>query len=151
MVKCFQNKQQIDRNISGGKMVALGHKINEGPAVGRCTQETEGDPSTRYGREVYTESAGEWLFQTFQGPEQIVLQFGIFWLYDAVKAWLPLHQTSAIEAEPCHSARPASCEGSLGPSMRCSSQPGRQSQRQTQILLPPLSSQKVRQSQRIQV
>lgn len=40
-------------------MVALGHKINESTAVGRCTQEIEGDPSTSYGREVYTASVGE--------------------------------------------------------------------------------------------
>lgn len=59
MVKCFQNKQQIDRNISGGETVASGHKINEGAAVGWCTQEMEGDPSTSYGREVYAESVGE--------------------------------------------------------------------------------------------
>lgn len=33
----------MDRNTSEGEMVALGHKINEGTAAGRCTQETEGD------------------------------------------------------------------------------------------------------------
>lgn len=40
-------------------MVALGHKINEGAAADRCMQETEGDRSISYGREFYTESAGE--------------------------------------------------------------------------------------------
>lgn len=33
----------MDRNISEGEMVALGHKINEGAAAGRCTQGREGD------------------------------------------------------------------------------------------------------------
>lgn len=49
----------MDRNISEGEMVALGHKINKGTADGRCTQGREGDRSIRYGRELYTESVGE--------------------------------------------------------------------------------------------
>lgn len=49
----------MDGNISEGEMVALGHKINEGAAAGRCMQETEGERSISYGREFYTESVGE--------------------------------------------------------------------------------------------
>ena len=86
--------------------MALGHKINEGAAVGRCTQETEGDPSTSYGREVYAESVGEWFFQTFQRPEEIVLQFESSWIYDPVKALLLLHKSFSNRGWtlPCHKA-----------------------------------------------
>lgn len=49
----------MDRNISEREMVALGHKINESAAAGKCMQETEGERSISDGREFYTESVGE--------------------------------------------------------------------------------------------
>lgn len=145
MVKLLPNKQQMDRNIPEGEMVALGHKINE--AAGGCTQETEWDWSIRYGREFYTESVGEWLFQTLQRPEQILLQFGSSWIYDSVKAWLLLHESFSDRSRtpPCHKAgelqgKPRAQPALLIPAWKVKPEAD-------WVLLQPLISQKRRQLQ----